>query len=1740
MEHCKNNNEQITSSQQYSHHTGSNSNCATPSTPSEQPSRNQFFEYTPPTHDLTPITGTMDNDDMSSSNKSTPYYTPMEFLQGTFDFPSPTKLVEHMDDIVEVHCIPNMSSQMHEHKFEGRGNQRKTPTPTQTPTTTTTPMPTSRSLASARQQLSVSSTSPVVSRKLRRFSLYERRSCSPKQLLLKNAVSASMDSSSGSTECVADKENAKPYCRTSGGGIADRRDTLIRSSSGNSSPPTTLIDAAADSISSPKIHDINMMAGGSNGGSCARLPCSPKLLTSLNNLNITGSPLGVISSAGYKNGNYFKFPEIDQMVQQEQSNTEQQADDINASFCDNQNQQTRNSRQRSNIGVGCKERQRSGFKNANSSSQDKSSYECASITLPTTKSSAIPTTTTLTSLGNKKNRKNKNNLTIKITDLPCNIASGNATISTTSSPSTPKPKTPTIKSTKEKALSLDSAARDNELTIIVSPTGRNNSHASCDEIEAQPLHRSCLPIQQQQQHVMLPRSVSGARFERYASSERSLRIPSAKSNRSTSLSQLALLGEGMQATHAHLQTQSLCGSSIASSLKTPLSGSSFPRTPRRRLAGGINNTSAEWLVAYHRNLSSADACGSSVGGTGDLEYTTEIDIDTVDILQEKAENSNDGVKGENNNAPLGAPYGDGGAITSTLTLTPHRGVHKHNTLLHASSTNLKTLPEFLTLVEFSTTTAAAAHQPYKQKSMELPNVATRPKPTGSVSTNLLQRRGSNHSLTLNLHGSCGNLLGNCRSGLSVSNYSLGPTSGAQSTTNLNSKSNCNLDKSSGGRVSGAPIIQQPQPQASTTQGAKQSLFHRRGSNQSLTLTNLTAASCGNLNTFASQHSPNKVTRTTSFVTPTQNTTSNVAPTKRGLLERRGSNQSLTLNMGGSFGGIGTERHMHASSGFYLGDACTDTADLSVKATTLSCAPPTPHRRFFSSESLNRGSTPFADLNQAHRRNAKQVCFGSVSDLKPSASMSIDCGNTGGNVNDTGVCRTSTTVNHGNQSTQMSELRRDSFNFQDSTICSCTGVRNIITRPLSPQSTSEEFKIYLANIQMLQNASNVLNQFDLIKLNYILDNSYAPSNKGLAEKVVPMLSVRSNKEAETHPGMFASTSEDCEVATRYLDAVETVLETIKPNEDEQKRIFCDLHKEFWDLPLNHQEKPMVFGSQAKNRYKTILPNENSRVLLEKEGKQLIELIEDIQEDHMNLAKQITRLLNFCEEVPYINANYIKGPDYTSKCYVATQGPLPNTIYEFWLMVYQNTRRYFQTSDENKAGQMQFYQKIIMLTSFAENNRQKCAVYFPVELNEVIITTNWHEVITPTAEALEFFNSYLHPNETKLTPLNLNDGGGTESAEVRFGIDCYRVKMDEDLQQFLPPSRGNYFVIKNIGIVRKNGFSIRKLVLLYCINLGTEATADMSAHLLINRLFCYHYWYPDWPDHRSPRDINTLLDICLHILNLGKCESEFDAFDLEDDENGDDDVIPVLKPTPQKHTAAHMSAQTVDLYQQDIFNAMQPLPIIHCSAGIGRTGCLTAILNAVRQLRQSFAYSLTTMAAEACAVEVGERGEENSAGAGGEIAAQKTFLSPVDFELPLRFVSEAQYAVLTSDGVSDTDSSFTRNTLYYINYILQRQRQQNRASVETNVKDTKTLTEEFSKSAYLEHMSVESEESNKIVTWTLPSIKELPKLPDIFVDVLGIVCNLRLQRGGMVQNSEQYELIHRAICLYMKRTFALKRF
>lgn len=224
-----------------------------------------------------------------------------------------------------------------------------------------------------------------------------------------------------------------------------------------------------------------------------------------------------------------------------------------------------------------------------------------------------------------------------------------------------------------------------------------------------------------------------------------------------------------------------------------------------------------------------------------------------------------------------------------------------------------------------------------------------------------------------------------------------------------------------------------------------------------------------------------------------------------------------------------------------------------------------------------------------------------------------------------------------------------------------------------------------------------------------------------------------------------------------------------------------------------------------------------------------------------------------------------------------------------------------------------QKIAMLTDFIESSRHKCAAYFPSEVDDVAVFTN---------STLADDETFVKSRVDKILHFNEDD----QETEVEATGN--------------PPF--NYFVVKTFAMLQKNGYSMRKFRI-YHGSCQFERPKEFDV---------YHYWFPDWPDHRSPEDIDVLLDLSLDLLD-GNCVRDFDE-------------------------------------TSEVLLDRSPLPIIHCSAGIGRTGCLAAILNGLGQIRSN--------------------------------------------------------------------------------------------------------TEETS------------------------------------VDILGIVCNLRLQRGGMVQNSEQYELIHRSICLY----------
>uniref|UniRef100_A0A452V5V9 protein-tyrosine-phosphatase n=1 Tax=Ursus maritimus TaxID=29073 RepID=A0A452V5V9_URSMA len=114
----------------------------------------------------------------------------------------------------------------------------------------------------------------------------------------------------------------------------------------------------------------------------------------------------------------------------------------------------------------------------------------------------------------------------------------------------------------------------------------------------------------------------------------------------------------------------------------------------------------------------------------------------------------------------------------------------------------------------------------------------------------------------------------------------------------------------------------------------------------------------------------------------------------------------------------------------------------------------------------------------------------------------------------------------------------------------------------------------------------------------------------------------------------------------------------------------LQREFMEIPMNFVDPKEIDIPRhgTKNRYKTILPNPLSRVCLR--------------------PKNVTDSLS-----TYINANYIRGYSGKEKAFIATQGPMINTVNDFWQMVWQEDSPV-----------------IVMITKLKEKN-EKCVLYWP---------------------------------------------------------------------------------------------------------------------------------------------------------------------------------------------------------------------------------------------------------------------------------------------------------------------------------------------------------------------------------------------------------------------------------------------
>ncbi|KAI0005412.1 hypothetical protein BJV74DRAFT_880678 [Russula compacta] len=360
--------------------------------------------------------------------------------------------------------------------------------------------------------------------------------------------------------------------------------------------------------------------------------------------------------------------------------------------------------------------------------------------------------------------------------------------------------------------------------------------------------------------------------------------------------------------------------------------------------------------------------------------------------------------------------------------------------------------------------------------------------------------------------------------------------------------------------------------------------------------------------------------------------------------------------------------------------------------------------------------------------------------------------------------------------------------------------------------------------------------------------------------------------------------------------------------------------------------------AKNRYRNIWPFEHARVRLQKQklgrGKpptppsnstsgplHPITLPQPTDFLPPVLSLPSTRSIQLPLNTPaasssaddYVNASYVQ-PIGTKRRYIATQGPLPETFNDFWLLVWE-----------------QNVHVIVMLTREVEGSTVKCGNYWSgekfgplrVKMLEVTGALEEYEKSDSRAPGDPFF-----PPMSKAPTTPSETGPGPVKGDGSF-----------------PQS-----TIKRVLELSHTGFS----------------------HLPPRRVVQFQYL--DWPDLNVPNDTRSILELIREVereVELGEeNRGSWEGPRQPDDWRGgamigtvrprrstlrnSREVSPSGSGSRSSGSGSGASSPSLDAIDSDtgiMKRALGERPVLlHCSAGVGRTGgfiAIDAVLDGVRR-------------------------------------------------------------------------------------------------------------------------------------------------------------------------------------------------
>lgn len=211
--------------------------------------------------------------------------------------------------------------------------------------------------------------------------------------------------------------------------------------------------------------------------------------------------------------------------------------------------------------------------------------------------------------------------------------------------------------------------------------------------------------------------------------------------------------------------------------------------------------------------------------------------------------------------------------------------------------------------------------------------------------------------------------------------------------------------------------------------------------------------------------------------------------------------------------------------------------------------------------------------------------------------------------------------------------------------------------------------------------------------------------------------------------------------------------------------------------------------------------------------------------------------------YINANYISGYKGEPRAYIASQGPMSNTIGDFWRMVWSER-----------------VSSVVMITKLIERNKSKCELYIPEQCMQAV---------------------------------------------------CY----DSDI-----------WVMVN-HVTSYADYEVRQLT----VRAGNETPRVL-----------YHYWYTAWPDHNLPEQPDSLIKLIKQVESVNAHAPSVAVQSKYDENNMLVDVVDVVMMDESSSSADSTAVQATEAS-----SSRGPI-LVHCSAGVGRTGCFLALSLGIRQL------------------------------------------------------------------------------------------------------------------------------------------------------------------------------------------------